>query len=107
MADKYEWLEVGDDVKFQIAIVKGMTIKSATNVTTAAIKLFYGKIDCLKRQFGFLSHEGAKLYFQMDDVRERDTLSLGDNVEFAIVKNQQNGKDMAVNLTETELSVMF
>jgi len=100
LADKRDFLQKGDVVKFQLCKTKGVTKKRATNIA-AVRKYIRAKVDSVKGQFGFLTHEvedGKKLFFHMTEVHNNTELQPGDDVEFVIVQNQRNGKYSAVSL---------
>lgn len=100
LADKRDFLQQGDVVKFQVAVVKSTGKKRATNIA-AVRKYVRAKVDSVKGQFGFLTHEveeGKKLFFHMTEVHDGIELSPGDEVEFVVVHNQRNGKYSAVSL---------
>lgn len=100
LADKKDFLQKGDIVKFQMAVTKGTGKTRATNI--AAVRKFErAKVDSLKGQYGFLSYEaeeGKKLFFHMTEVHDEAELQPGDDVEFVVVKNQRNGKFSACSL---------
>lgn len=100
LADKKDFLQKGDIVKFQLAIMKGSRKKRATRI--AAVRKFErAKVDSLKGQYGFLTYEaeeGKKLFFHMTEVHDDIELQPGDEVEFVVVKNQRNGKFSACSL---------
>ncbi|CAH1799965.1 unnamed protein product [Owenia fusiformis] len=100
LADKKDFLQTGDKVRFQIAIVKATNQKRATNI--AAIRKFIrAKVDSIKGQYGFLTYEaegGKRLFFHMSEVHDDNEIQTGDEVEFVVVQNQRNGKYSAVSL---------
>lgn len=100
LADKRDFLQKGDIVKFQLAVVKGSGKKRATNVA-AIRKYIRAKVDSIKGQFGFLTYEaeeGKKLFFHMSEVHDGAELQPGDEVEFVVVQNQRNSKYSACSL---------
>jgi len=100
LADKRDFLQKGDVVKFQLAIVRQTGQKRATNIA-AVRKYIRAKVDSVKGQFGFLSHEvedGKKLFFHMTEVHDGAEIQPGDEVEFVVVQNQRNGKYSACSL---------
>ena len=100
LADKRDFLQKGDIVKFQVSVVKGTGKKRAVNVA-AMRKYIRAKVDSIKGQFGFLNHEvegGKKLFFHMSEVHDGIELHPGDEVEFVVVQNQRNGKYSACSL---------
>lgn len=100
LADKRDFLQKGDVVSFQIAIVEGTGKRRATNIV-AKRKVLRAKVDSIKGQYGFLSYEveeGKKLFFHMTEVHDNAELSSGDEVEFVVVQNQRNSKYSAVSL---------
>jgi cold shock CspA family protein len=101
LADKRDFLQKGDIVKFQVAVVKSTGQMRATKI--AAVRKFQrAKVDSVKGQFGFLNYEvedGKKLFFHMTEVHDAQAgLQIGDEVEFVVVKNQMNGKFSACSL---------
>lgn len=101
LADKHDFLQQGDVVKFQVATVRGTDQKRATRI--AAVRNYIrAKVDSVKGQFGFLNYtvpeEGKKLFFHMTEVHDNAELHSGDEVEFVIVRNQRNGKFSACSL---------
>lgn len=100
LADKRDFLQKGDLVKFQVAKINSTGEKRATKIA-AVRKILRAKVDSVKGQFGFLQHEaeeGKKLFFHMSEVHDNADLQPGDMVEFVIVHNQRNGKYSAVSL---------
>lgn len=100
LADKKDFLQKGDVVRFQIAVVKATGKKRATNIA-AVRKYIRAKVDSIKGQFGFLTYEaaeGKKLFFHMTEVHDGVELQPGDEVEFVVVQNQRNGKFSACSL---------
>lgn len=100
LADKRDFLQKGDLVKFQVSKVNTTGEKRATKIA-AVRKILRSKVDSVKGQFGFLQHEaeeGKKLFFHMSEVHDNVELQPGDNVEFVVVHNQRNGKYSAVSL---------
>lgn len=104
LGDKRDFLQKGDVVKFQIAIVKGTGQKRAANIT-AVRKYVRSRVDSVKGQFGFLTHEvepGKKLFFHMTEVHDGVELQPGDDVEYVVVQNQRNGKYSACSLRKIQ-----
>jgi len=100
LADKRDFLQKGDLVKFQVAKVNTTGEKRAAKIA-AVRKIIRAKVDSVKGQFGFLQHEaeeGKKLFFHMSEVHDNAELQSGDTVEFVVVHNQRNGKYSAVSL---------
>ncbi|XP_013412003.1 cold shock domain-containing protein E1-like [Lingula anatina] len=100
LADKRDFLQKGDIVKFQICTVKGTNKKMATNVA-AERKYIRAHVDSVKGQYGFLTYEAEeskKLFFHMTEVHDGVELQPGDEVEFVVVQNQRNGKYSACSL---------
>lgn len=100
LADMRDFLQKGDIVKFQLAVVKTTGQKRAAQIS-AVRKYVRAKVDSIKGQFGFLSHEvedGKKLFFHMTEVQGAIELQPGDDVEFVVVQNQRNGKYSACSL---------
>lgn len=100
LADKRDFLQKGDVVSFQIAIVEGTGKRRATNII-AKRKVVRARVDSIKGQYGFLNYEvedGKKLFFHMTEVHDNAELSSGDEVEFVVVQNQRNSKYSAVSL---------
>ncbi|XP_014783652.1 cold shock domain-containing protein E1 [Octopus bimaculoides] len=100
LADKRDFLQKGDVVKFQIASVKATGKKRA--VCVAAMRSYVrAKVDSVKGLFGFLNYEvedGKKLFFHMTEVHDSIELQPGDEVEFVVVQNQRNAKFSACSL---------
>jgi len=101
LADKRDFLQKGDIVKFQVAVVKSTGQLRATRIA-AVRKYQQAKVDSVKGQFGFLNYEvedGKKLFFHMTEVHDAQSgLHSGDEVEFVVVQNQRNGKYSACSL---------
>eukprot|EP00918_Siedleckia_nematoides_P008348 GHVU01018104.1.p1 GENE.GHVU01018104.1~~GHVU01018104.1.p1 ORF type:complete len:815 (+),score=93.18 GHVU01018104.1:360-2804(+) len=100
LVDKRDFLQKGDNVKFQVATTKSTGQKRATRII-AVRKFMQAKVDSVKGQFGFLNYtaeEGKKLFFHMTEVCDGLELQPGDLVEFVIVQNQRNGKYSACNI---------
>lgn len=100
LADKRDFLQKGDVVKFQIATVKCTGKKRA--VCVAAMRSYVrAKVDSVKGLYGFLNYEvedGKKLFFHMTEVHDSIELQPGDEVEFVVVQNQRNAKYSACSL---------
>nr|XP_006811185.1 PREDICTED: cold shock domain-containing protein E1-like [Saccoglossus kowalevskii] len=101
LADKKEFLQKGDIVRFQISIAKNSGKERACNVS-AIRKYIRACVDSVKGQFGFIDYEvgedNKKLFFHMSEVQEGTELQPGDEVEFVIVQNQRSGKYSACNV---------
>lgn len=100
LADKKDFLQKGDIVKFNLCVTRNGNKKRATNIA-AVRKYVRAKVDSIKGQFGFLTHEveeGKKLFFHMTEVHDSVELHAGDEVEFVIVQNQRNSKYSACSL---------
>ncbi|ELU07507.1 hypothetical protein CAPTEDRAFT_158253 [Capitella teleta] len=100
LADKRDFLQKGDIVKFQLCVVKGTGKKRATNIA-AKRKYTRSRVDSVKGQFGFLNfeaEENKKLFFHMTEVHDGAEIAPGDEVEFVVVQNQRNQKYSAVSL---------
>lgn len=100
LADKRDFLQKGDVVKFQVSVVKTSGQLRATRIA-AVRKCQRAKVDSVKGQYGFLQYEqeeGKKLFFHMTEVHDNAALSAGDEVEFVIVQNQRNKKYSACSL---------
>lgn len=99
LADKHDFLQKGDIVKFQVAIGKGGKMRA---VCIAAMRKYIrARVDSVKGQFGFINHEveeGKKLFFHMTEVHDGVEVQPGDEVEFVVVQNQRNGKYSACSL---------
>lgn len=100
LADKRDFLQKGDSVRFQLALNKLSGTSRAVNI--AAIRKFIrAKVDSVKGQFGFLNYEkedGKKLFFHMTEVHDGVEIQPGDEVEFVVVQNQRNSKYSACSL---------
>ncbi|XP_064602212.1 cold shock domain-containing protein E1-like [Liolophura sinensis] len=100
LADKRDFLQQGDVVKFQLAMVKSNGKVRAVNIA-ATRKYIRAKVDSVKGQFGFINYEaeeGKKLFFHMTEVHDGADIQIGDEVEFVVVQNQRNGKYSACSL---------
>lgn len=100
LADKRDFLQKGDIVKFQVAKVKATGKKRATCIA-AVRKYVRATVDSVKGQFGFLNYEaeeGKKLFFHMTEVHDSADIHTGDEVEFVVVQNQRNGKYSACSV---------
>lgn len=56
----------------------------------------------LSGQYGFLNYEteeGKKLFFHQSEVKDGNSLSPGDEVEFVIITNQKTGKSSACSIS--------
>lgn len=56
----------------------------------------------LPGQYGFLNYEtdeGKKLFFHQSEVKDGNSLSPGDEVEFVIITNQKTGKSSACSIS--------
>ncbi|XP_033109405.1 cold shock domain-containing protein E1-like [Anneissia japonica] len=100
LTDKHEFLQAGDKVRFQIGVSRTDDKEWACNIT-ALRKFIRSKVDSLKGQYGFIDYEmeeGKKLFFHMSEVQDGIDLQVGDEVEFVMICNQQNGRYSAVNV---------
>ncbi|XP_071115411.1 cold shock domain-containing protein E1-like isoform X1 [Haliotis cracherodii] len=100
LADKRDFLQKGDIVKFNVAIVKSSGSHRAVNIA-ALRKYVRARVDSVKGQFGFIQYEveeGKKLFFHMTEVHDGAEIQPGDEVEFVVVQNQRNGKYSACSL---------
>ncbi|XP_071942892.1 cold shock domain-containing protein E1-like isoform X2 [Antedon mediterranea] len=100
LTDKHEFLQAGDKIRFQIGVSKTDDREWACNIT-ALRKFIRSKVDSLKGQYGFIDYEmeeGKKLFFHMSEVQDGIDLQVGDEVEFVMIRNQQNGRYSAVNV---------
>ncbi|VDI73536.1 Hypothetical predicted protein [Mytilus galloprovincialis] len=100
LADKRDFLQKGDSVKFNLALNKSNNQTRAVNIS-AIRKFIRSKVDSVKGQFGFLNYEkedGKKLFFHMTEVHDGVEIQTGDEVEFVVVQNQRNGKYSACSL---------
>lgn len=100
LADKRDFLQKGDAVKFRVAVNPLSQEKRAIHV--AAVRQFIrSKVESVKDKYGFLTYEveeGKKLFFHMTEVHGGIEVSPGDEVEFVVVQNQRNGKYSACSL---------
>jgi len=100
LADKRDFLQPGDMVKFQVAVVKSSGQLRATRIC-AVRKFQKAKVDSVKGQYGFLAYEheeGKKLFFHMSEVNDNANIADGDEVEFVVIQNQKNKKYSACNV---------
>lgn len=103
LADKRDFLQKDDVVRFQLARPRGAgqgAIPRAVNIG-ALRKFIRAKVDSVKGQYGFINYEaeeGKKLFFHMTEVHDSAVIQPGDEVEFVLVQNQRNGKYSACSL---------
>lgn len=101
LADKRDFLQKDDVVKFQVAKSKKDETLRAVNIG-ALRKFIRAKVDSIKGQYGFINYEageeGKKLFFHMTEVHDSVVIQAGDEVEFVLVQNQRNGKFSACSL---------
>ncbi|KAF2366879.1 Cold-shock protein DNA-binding [Trinorchestia longiramus] len=93
---KRELLQKADTVTFQVDATGWATC------ITAVRKKLIATVDTVKGQYGFLNYEaeeGKKLFFHQSEVKDKTTLSPGDEVEFVIITNQKTGKSSACNIS--------
>lgn len=96
IVNKRELLQPGDQVTFQLD-------ESRRAVLIRAIrKKLIATVDAVKGQYGFLNYEteeGKKLFFHQSEVKDGNSLSPGDEVEFVIITNQKTGKSSACSIS--------
>lgn len=100
LADKRDFLQKDDVVKFQVAKTKDDDTLRAVNIA-ALRKFIRAKVDSVKGQYGFINYEaeeGKKLFFHMTEVHDNAVIQAGDEVEFVLVQNQRNKKYSACSL---------
>ncbi|XP_038076264.1 cold shock domain-containing protein E1-like [Patiria miniata] len=100
LSDKHDFLQRGDPVQFQLCSSVDNGKEWACNVV-AIRKILRTHVDCIKGHFGFLNYdpgEGKKLFFHMSEVQDGFDLHPGDEVEFVLIQNQQNGRHSAINI---------
>uniref|UniRef100_A0A0B7AWL7 Cold shock domain-containing protein E1 n=1 Tax=Arion vulgaris TaxID=1028688 RepID=A0A0B7AWL7_9EUPU len=100
LADKRDFLQKDDVVRFQVARTKKDSALRAVNIG-ALRKFIRAKVDSVKGQYGFINfeaEEGKKLFFHMTEVHDSAVIQPGDEVEFVLVQNQRNGKYSACTL---------
>lgn len=100
LADKRDFLQKDDVVRFQVARAKKDGALRAVNIG-ALRKFIRAKVDSVKGQFGFINYEaeeGKKLFFHISEVHDSAVIQPGDEVEFVLVQNQRNGKYSACSL---------
>jgi cold shock CspA family protein len=100
LADKRDFLQKDDVVRFQVARTKKEGTLRAVNIG-ALRKFIRAKVDSVKGQYGFINYEaeeGKKLFFHMTEVHDSAVIQAGDEVEFVLVQNQRNGKYSACSL---------
>ncbi|XP_059172190.1 cold shock domain-containing protein E1-like [Physella acuta] len=101
LADKRDFLQKDDVVRFQVARTKKDGSLRAINIG-ALRKFIRAKVDSVKGQYGFINfeaaEEGKKLFFHMTEVHDGAVIQPGDEVEFVLVQNQRNGKYSACSL---------
>lgn len=100
LADKRDFLQKGDAVKFRVG--QNALTKDKHALHVAAVRQFIrAKVESIKDKYGFLNYEveeGKKLFFHMTEVHGGVEVSPGDEVEFVVVQNQRNGKYSACSL---------
>ncbi|XP_033741037.1 cold shock domain-containing protein E1-like isoform X1 [Pecten maximus] len=100
LADKRDFLQTADAVKFQLAVGKNGATR-AVNIA-AVRKYIRARVDSVKGQFGFINYEaaeeGKKLFFHMTEVHDGVDIQAGDEVEFVVVQNQRNKKYSACSV---------
>lgn len=96
LVNKRELLQPSDQVTFQLD-------ESHRAVLIRAIrKKLIASVDAVKGQYGFLNYEteeGKKLFFHQSEVKDGNSLSPGDEVEFVIITNQKTGKSSACSIS--------
>ncbi|KAK3869556.1 hypothetical protein Pcinc_025140 [Petrolisthes cinctipes] len=96
LVNKRELLQPSDQVNFQLD-------ESRRAVVIRAIrKKLIATVDAVKGQYGFLNYEtdeGKKLFFHQSEVKDGNSLSPGDEVEFVIITNQKTGKSSACSIS--------
>ncbi|KAL3882334.1 hypothetical protein ACJMK2_028687 [Sinanodonta woodiana] len=100
LADKRDFLQKGDIVKFQVAVVKSTKKERAVNIA-AIRKYIRARVDSIKDKYGFINYEveeGKKLFFHMTEVHDGVQIQSSDEVEFVVVQNQRNGKYSACSV---------
>ncbi|XP_071788144.1 cold shock domain-containing protein E1-like [Asterias amurensis] len=100
LTDSHDFLQKGDPVQLQLCIANISGKEWACNVV-AIRKILRTHVDSIKNNFGFLNYdtgEGKKLFFHMSEVQEGCDLHPGDEVEFVLIQNQQNGRHSAINV---------
>ncbi|XP_052239321.1 cold shock domain-containing protein E1-like [Dreissena polymorpha] len=100
LADKRDFMQKGDVVKFRVAVNSLSNELRAVNVT-AVRQFIRAKVESVKDKFGFLTYEaepGRKLFFHQSEVGGGLEVAPGDEVEFVVVHNQRNNKYSACSL---------
>ncbi|XP_055341012.1 uncharacterized protein LOC129590062 isoform X2 [Paramacrobiotus metropolitanus] len=84
---KYEALQVGDRVKFQVGLDGQTTLRRAVNIIRTAYVL---QVKTLRAdgEFGFLYFGGQDLFFHSSQIRNRMRPHQGDWVECALAKDR-------------------
>lgn len=71
-------------------------------VILQSIYIYIIGLHGLPGQYGFLNYdtdEGKKLFFHQSEVKDGNSLSPGDEVEFVIITNQKTGKSSACSIS--------
>eukprot|EP00112_Aurelia_sp_Birch-Aquarium-sp1_P017175 Seg3963.1 transcript_id=Seg3963.1/GoldUCD/mRNA.D3Y31 product="Cold shock domain-containing protein E1" protein_id=Seg3963.1/GoldUCD/D3Y31 len=101
LVNKKEPLQIGDKVTFQVGINRSGA-KQRAMIVTSVRDSYKGKIESIKGQYGFITHEGENLknlFFHMSEVvSEGGDIQPGDTVEFVIVKSHKNAKQSAIQI---------
>jgi len=101
LVNKREPLQIGDKVKFQVGINDTGTVQRAMNVGSVR-DVFKGKVESLKGQYGFITHEheqSKNIFFHISElINAEEELQIGDTVEFFIAKTHKNAKCCAIQI---------
>ncbi|KAK2497750.1 hypothetical protein MC885_006132 [Smutsia gigantea] len=99
MANKWDCLQKGESVKFQLCVLGQNAHSMAYNITP----LCRATVECVKDQFGFMNYEvgdSKKLFFHVKEVQDGIELQAGDEVAFSVILNQRTGKCCAYNVCQ-------
>ncbi|XP_075910416.1 cold shock domain-containing protein E1 isoform X17 [Petromyzon marinus] len=100
LASRCEYLQKGENVKFQLCTVTATGGLMACNITPMR-KLERAFIDSVKSEFGFIAYEvgdSKKLFFHVSEVLDGLELMPNDEVEFHVVFNPRTSKSSACNV---------
>ncbi|XP_014663991.1 PREDICTED: cold shock domain-containing protein E1-like isoform X2 [Priapulus caudatus] len=100
LLNKQEFLQKGDPVTFKLTKSMNNGPQYAAGLE-AKHKIVQSRVESIKGQFGFISHEveeGKKLFFHMSEVGGGTELQAGDIVEFVVIQNQRSGKTSACSI---------
>merc|ERR1712136_75414 len=111
LADRRDYIQIGDKVTFQLETTAGSPLQRAVNVQVNR-EVVRATVDSVKGDFGFINYEvsgsegNGKLFFHMSEVRcdkvsevrDQQQITAGCTVEFSVVYNQRSGKFSAARI---------